>query len=242
MEYYEALDRRVKQHDFPVVLVLLDGQPAPGLPFLRQLHWVITTDPASEKSLVQLMDATSGGGAPLPEELWRHSAPYRGLQAMTESDADFFFGRVRETAEVIGALAEAPDKLAILGNAQFPVTPKSAARRCPDFATTVIPKGPSVWRSRLFPAAPHGFSTARPFDFAFRDSARSRCSSARWQSSSRSSREGMPPCLPVSNSKFPIKNRASPADAKTVSHDLGRDRDQITHPDCIRSCGSRKHS
>ena len=114
MEYYEALDRRVKQHDFPVVLVLLDGQPAPGLPFLRQLHWVITSDPASEKSLVQLMDATAGGGAPLPEELWRHTAPYRGLQAMTESDADFFFGRVRETAEVIGALAEAPDKLAIL--------------------------------------------------------------------------------------------------------------------------------
>ena len=53
MEYYEALDRRVKQPDFPVVLVLLDGQPAPGLPFLRQLHWVITADPASEKSLAQ---------------------------------------------------------------------------------------------------------------------------------------------------------------------------------------------
>jgi hypothetical protein len=34
IEYYEALDRRLK-HDFPVVLVLLDGQPAPGLPFLR---------------------------------------------------------------------------------------------------------------------------------------------------------------------------------------------------------------
>src|SRR3984957_20911407 len=38
IEYYEALDRRVKQHDFPIVLVSLDGQPAPGLPFLRQLH------------------------------------------------------------------------------------------------------------------------------------------------------------------------------------------------------------
>jgi hypothetical protein len=114
MEYYEALDRRVKQHDFPVVLVLLDGQPAPGLPFLRQLHWVITTDPASEQSLVQMMDAAAGGGAPPPGELWRHTAPYRGLQAMTESDADFFFGRVRETAEMIGALANAPDKLAVL--------------------------------------------------------------------------------------------------------------------------------
>jgi hypothetical protein len=57
MEYYEALDRRVKQHDFPVVFVLLDGQPAPGLPFLRQLHWVITTDPASEKDLARVMHA-----------------------------------------------------------------------------------------------------------------------------------------------------------------------------------------
>jgi hypothetical protein len=113
MEYYEALDRRVKQHNFPVVLVLLEGQPAPGLPFLRQLHWVITSDPASEKSLAQLMDATAGGGAP-PGGLWRHTAPYRGLYAMTESDADFFFGRARETAEVIGALAATPDQLPLL--------------------------------------------------------------------------------------------------------------------------------
>src|ERR1700730_10512679 len=64
MEYYEALDRRVKQHDFPVVLVWPDGQPVPGLPFLRQLHWVIPSDPASERRLVQVLDATAGGGAP----------------------------------------------------------------------------------------------------------------------------------------------------------------------------------
>jgi|SRR6516165_4777678 hypothetical protein len=67
MEYYEALDRRVKQQDFPVVLVMLDGQPAPGLPFLRQLHWVVTADPASENSIAQMMDAGSGAGA-LPAE------------------------------------------------------------------------------------------------------------------------------------------------------------------------------
>jgi hypothetical protein len=113
MEYYEAFDRRVKQPDFPVVLFLLDGQSAPGLPFLRQLHWVIAADPASEKSLALVMDAAAGGGAP-PGELWRHIAPYRGLYAMTESDADYFFGRGRETAEVIGALAATPDKLPIL--------------------------------------------------------------------------------------------------------------------------------
>jgi ATP-dependent Clp protease ATP-binding subunit ClpA len=62
------------------------------------------------------MEAAAGGGAP-PGELWRHTAPYRGLSAMTESDADYFFGRGGETAEVIGALAATPDKLPIvLGN------------------------------------------------------------------------------------------------------------------------------
>src|SRR6266403_2933725 len=116
IEYYEALDRRVKQRDFPVVVMLLEGQSGPGLPFLRQLHWIITADPASEKSLARLMDAAAGGGAP-PGELWRHTAPYRGLAAMTESDSDYFFGRGGETAEVIGALAATPDKLPIvLGN------------------------------------------------------------------------------------------------------------------------------
>jgi formylglycine-generating enzyme required for sulfatase activity len=114
MEYYEALDRRVKQRDFPVIVMLLDGQPAPGLPFLRQLHWIITTDPASDKDLARVMDAAAGVEAPPPEELWRYTAPYRGLNAMTESDADFFFGRARETNEVIGALANAPNELPIL--------------------------------------------------------------------------------------------------------------------------------
>src|SRR5262245_30504386 len=109
MEYYEALERLVKEPEFPIVVLLLEGQPAPGLPFLRQLHWVITANPASENTAARVMDAAAGGGAP-PGELWRHTAPYRGLHAMTESDADFFFSRARETTEVIGALAATPDK------------------------------------------------------------------------------------------------------------------------------------
>jgi hypothetical protein len=110
IEYYEALDRRVKEHDFPVVLILLEGQAAPGLLFLRQLHWVISADPASEQSLAQLMDAASGDGAPAGE-LWRHMAPYL---CHDESDAGFFFGRGRETVEVITALAAEANKLPIL--------------------------------------------------------------------------------------------------------------------------------
>jgi formylglycine-generating enzyme required for sulfatase activity len=113
LEYYEALDRRVKEPDFPVFLVLLDGQPAPGLPFLRQLHWIVTANPASEQSLAKLIDAADGGGD-RPSALWRHAAPFRGLAAMTEADSDFFFGRGRETVQVIRTLEAHPDKLPIL--------------------------------------------------------------------------------------------------------------------------------
>ena len=112
MEYYEALDRRVNQQAFVLVVVLLDGQAAPGLPFLRQLHWVIAADPGSDNTVAQVIEAACGGGA-APEELWRRTAPYRGLAAMTESDSDYFFGRAHETVDVIGALAT-PEKLPVL--------------------------------------------------------------------------------------------------------------------------------
>jgi formylglycine-generating enzyme required for sulfatase activity len=113
IEYYEALDRRVNQHDFPVILVLLEGQPAPGLPFLRQLHWIVSADPASEQTIGLITDAAAGGDTP-PGELWRHTAPYRGLAAMTEADSDFFFGRGREIVEVIRTLEATPEKLPVL--------------------------------------------------------------------------------------------------------------------------------
>jgi formylglycine-generating enzyme required for sulfatase activity len=113
LEYQEAVDRSRKEADFAVVPLVLDGIPAPGLPFLRQLHWIINSDPASELSVAKLFEAAGGGGAS-PTELWRHTAPYRGLSAMTETDADFFFGRERETTEVITALAATAAKLPLL--------------------------------------------------------------------------------------------------------------------------------
>ncbi|MGB8549650.1 MAG: TIR domain-containing protein, partial [Xanthobacteraceae bacterium] len=107
-EYCEARDRRV-----PVVLVLLEGQPAPGLPMLRQLHWIVTAEPASEQTVARVLASTESDSTQ-PQELWRHTAPYRGLAAMTESDVDLFFGRNTETVEVIKALAAAQSELPIL--------------------------------------------------------------------------------------------------------------------------------
>jgi Novel STAND NTPase 1/TIR domain len=113
LEYDEAFDRRVRSPDFPVVLVLLEGQVAPGLPFLRRLHWIVTPDPASERDVARLIDAVAGTGT-RPGELWRYSSPYRGLAAMEEKDSDYFFGRERETIEVLNAIVAAPDQLPLL--------------------------------------------------------------------------------------------------------------------------------
>ena len=101
-----------KSPDFPLIVVLLEGQTAPGLQFLRRMHWIITPDPASEKDVARMFDAAAGGGCS-PGELWRYTSPYRGLEAMEEKDSDYFFGRTRETVEVLDALA-APDRLPVL--------------------------------------------------------------------------------------------------------------------------------
>jgi hypothetical protein len=69
LKYYEAHDKHVKSPEFPVVLMLLDAHPAPGLPFLRQLHWIVSADPTSEKDVARLIDAAAGTGA-RPGELW----------------------------------------------------------------------------------------------------------------------------------------------------------------------------
>jgi formylglycine-generating enzyme required for sulfatase activity len=113
LEYYEALDRRAKEQNYPLILVLSSKRSAPGLPFAPQLHWVVTEDPASEATIGRLIEAASRP-ATRPAQLWRHTRPYRGLEAMTEASSDFFFGRGRETVEVLNALATERGKLPLL--------------------------------------------------------------------------------------------------------------------------------
>jgi formylglycine-generating enzyme required for sulfatase activity len=113
-EYDEALDKWVKSdRKFPLIVVLLEGQTAPGLPFLRQLHWIISPDPACEKDIGRIFDAVSGNDTS-PGELWRYTSPYRGLEAMEEKDSDYFFGRKRETVELLTALAGSTGQLPVL--------------------------------------------------------------------------------------------------------------------------------
>jgi len=49
-----------------------------------------------------------------PGKSWRYVSPYRGLAAMEEKDSDYFFGRARETMEVLDAVAASPNRLVVL--------------------------------------------------------------------------------------------------------------------------------
>jgi formylglycine-generating enzyme required for sulfatase activity len=160
LEYDEALAKRVKRPDFPVILVLLEGQTAPGLPFLRRLHWIITPDPSSEKDLARLLDAASGSST-RPGELWRYTSPYRGLAAMEEQDSDYFFGRERETVDVLSALAVAMDRLPVLlGNSGVGKSSLAQAGVLAGLKRQAWPEG--IDRA---PAWPHAFRESRRWCF-----------------------------------------------------------------------------
>ena len=106
------------------------------------------------------MDAAAGGGT-RPGELWRHTAPYRGLAAMAENDSDYFFGRGGETVDVIGALAATPDKLPVLlGNSGVG---KSSLAQAGVLAALERQAWPERWR--LPGAWPQAFSESRRWCF-----------------------------------------------------------------------------
>src|SRR6516165_1135279 len=166
IEYDAAFDKHVNSPDFPIVLMLLEGQAAPRLAFLKQLHWIVTADPTSEKDVARLIEAVVCGRDARPGERWRYTMPYRGLSAMEEKDSDYFFGRERETVEVLGVLAAESGRLPVLlGNsgvgksslAQAGVIAALRRQAWPETAGTAGPWPPVFQNSRRW-----CFLTMRP--------------------------------------------------------------------------------
>ena len=117
VEYYEARDRKAKEAAFvllPVVIADRAKGPAANLPGMAQLHWIEATEPTAPEPLARIVAALQSHEIPKPPEPWRAINPYRGLVALEEQDADFFFGRERETAEVINHMILKPGRLVTL--------------------------------------------------------------------------------------------------------------------------------
>jgi formylglycine-generating enzyme required for sulfatase activity len=119
-EYYEALDRKVKDDAFillPTIIADRAKGPAANLPGLAQLHWIESTEPTAPEPLGKIVAALRSGKVAKPPEPWRAINPYRGLVALEEQDADFFFGRDRETSDIIDKIIASPGRLiALVGN------------------------------------------------------------------------------------------------------------------------------
>ena len=120
VEYYEARDRKAKDDGFvllPVIIADRAKGPAANLPGLAQLHWIESTEPAAPEPLAKIVAALQSREIPKPPEPWRAINPYRGLLALEEQDADFFFGRDRETRHILDRLIAASGRfIALVGN------------------------------------------------------------------------------------------------------------------------------
>jgi hypothetical protein len=114
VEYFTAFDRHVKDKSFALVPVVVAGAEALGLPFLRTLNLVEAPVITEDKVLHRLLAALRGEIVASATPLWKLVNPYRGLEAMNEANADYFYGRNVETAAVLNALASMPGRCPIL--------------------------------------------------------------------------------------------------------------------------------
>jgi hypothetical protein len=114
VEYFTAFDRHVKDKSFAVVPAVVAGAEALGLPFLRTLNLVEAPVITDDKVLHRLLAALRGETVASATPLWKLVNPYRGLEAMSEVNADYFYGRNLETAAVLNALASKSGRCPIL--------------------------------------------------------------------------------------------------------------------------------
>jgi hypothetical protein len=114
VEYFTAFDRHVKDRSFALVPVVVAGAEALGLPFLRTLNLVEAPVITDDKVLHRLLAALNGETVASATPLWKLVNPYRGLEAMNEANADYFYGRDVETAAALNALASKPGRCPVL--------------------------------------------------------------------------------------------------------------------------------
>ena len=109
-------DRRA----FPLIPVLGEGADSVNLPpFIQQQQWVDLREqehaPGQIRRLVEVLRGASQPRAAMPPEYWTTHSPFRSLQAFDAEDSWLFFGRDRETDEILDRLGHGPT-LAVIGN------------------------------------------------------------------------------------------------------------------------------
>jgi WD40 repeat protein len=105
---------------FHLIPVLGEGaDPATLPPFLQQQQYTDLRDPQNApqqiRRLVEVLRNPSPSQAAIPAEYWTNHSPFRSLQIFGPDDSWLFFGRDRDTDELLIRLGRAPT-LAVMGN------------------------------------------------------------------------------------------------------------------------------
>ncbi|WP_316225601.1 toll/interleukin-1 receptor domain-containing protein [Bradyrhizobium sp. SZCCHNS3052] len=117
LEYYEALQlsRQTEREGRPrIIPVVIADRPAPGLAFLSTLHQIFAPHLPDDAAFAAIESALDAAPSSDDWEPWRRFQPYKGLPALTETDADFFFGREKETADILDLLSSASRRAVVL--------------------------------------------------------------------------------------------------------------------------------
>ena len=114
-EVQVALDRQGREHDFPVIPILLPGLDDEPKGFLALQTWIDlragTDDPAQLQNLIAAIHREAPEGA---ADIKAAICPYRGLLPFREEDAAFFFGRDDWIADLT-AKVQAHPLVAVVG-------------------------------------------------------------------------------------------------------------------------------
>jgi WD40 repeat protein len=115
LEYYEALQLSRQTQGRPrIIPIVITDSPAPGLAFLSTLHHIFANDLTSAIAISAVDRAIGEVPTGVTVEPWKQFQPYKGLPALASTDAAFFFGRERETAEILTLLARARGRITTL--------------------------------------------------------------------------------------------------------------------------------
>ena len=166
VEYYEARDRKAKDDGFvllPVIIADRAKGPAANLPGLAQLHWIESTEPAAPEPLAKIVAPLQSREIPKPPEPWRAINPYRGLLALEEQDADFFFGRDRETGDILDRLIAASGRfIALVGNSGVGKSSSQQAGVIGALKRQRWPGGQHAWPDTLKDSRAWAYLTMKP--------------------------------------------------------------------------------
>src|SRR5215471_5499052 len=165
-EYYGALDRKVKNDAFvllPVIIADRARGPAANLPGLAQLHWIESTEPSAPDPLAKIVAALQSREVAKPPEPWRAINPYRGLIALEEQDADFFFGRDREVGDIVDKMITTPGRLiALVGSSGVGKSSLVQAGVIAALKRQRRPSGEHAWPQTLKDSRAWAYLTMKP--------------------------------------------------------------------------------